>query len=102
MNKKKKDVKLLIVLCVTAVLGFIHLLLNGNRALVFPYLACMCVIPILYFSYSLCKWGIRWENMWQEKNPGSGEPSEYWLARAKIGEWAIFILGMILALIPKM
>ena len=102
MSKKKKDIKLLIVLCLTAVFGLIHLLLNGNKVLVFAYLACMCVIPILYFNYSLCKWGIRWENMWKEKNPGSGEPSEYWLARTKIGAWVIFILGMILALIPKM
>ena len=101
MDKKKKDLKLLVVLCVTAVVGLINILLNGNKELIFSYVACMCMISVLYFNYSLCKWENRWRNYWREKTPGTGEPTEWWLTISKIGEWCTFVLGLILALIPK-
>ncbi len=101
MDKKKKDIKLLIFLCITAVVGLINLILNGNRVLIFAYVVAMSIIPVIYFNYSLCKWENRWENRWKEKNPGTGEPSELRLSVAKIGEWIIFVIGLILALIPK-
>ena len=101
MNKKKKDLSLLILLCVTAVIGLINMIFNGNKELIVSYLICMSVIPVMYFNYSLCKFENRWENYWKEKNPGSGEPTELRLMIAKIGEWIIIILGFAVALIPN-
>lgn len=102
MDKKKKDLELLGLLCLTAVAGLINILLNGNMEVIPTYLICMCVIPILYFNYSLCKWENQWSNRWREKNPGTGEPTVWLLKTTKIGEWIIFIVGMAFALIPKL
>ena len=102
MEKKKKDLSLLAVLCITAVVGLINIIFNGNKELIVPYVICMSIIPVMYFNYSLCKWENRWENYWKEKNPGTGEPTELRLMLAKIGEWMVFVLGLIIALIPKL
>ena len=101
MNKKKKDLSLLVLLCITAVIGLINMIFNGNKELIAPYLICMSVIPVMYFNYSLCKFENRWENYWKEKNPGSGEPTELLLKSTKIVGWITLILGFAVALIPN-
>ena len=103
MDKKKKDLKLVLLLIVTAVVGLIHLIFNGNKELIPAYLLLVVVaIPVSYFSYSLGKWRNRWENIWTEKNPSDGEPSEWLVIVGKIGGWFMFICAMIIALIPKL
>lgn len=103
MDKKKKDLKLLLFLIITAIVGLIHLIVNGNRALILAYvLSAVFAISTTYFSYSLGKWANRWENTWKEKNPGDGEPSAWLVISTKIGGWFFFICAMILALIPKL
>ena len=103
MDKKKKDRKLLVVLFITTAVGLVHLIFNGNSALIVAYLLCTLVgIFGVYFSYSLCKWENQWGNFWNEKNPGKGEPSDFMLTMSKAGSWAFFIIGMIFALIPKL
>lgn len=103
MDKKKKDVKLLVVLFITTAVGLVNLIFNGNTPFIGAYLLCTLVgIFGVYFSYSLCKWRNQWGNFWQEKNPGKGEPSDLMLTMSKAWAWAFFIIGMIFALIPKL
>ena len=100
MDKKKKDLQLVIVLCVTAVVGLVNILLSGNTENVFVYCFLMVVsIPCLYFNYSLCKSGNRWKNFWEEKNPGSGEPSDWLLGKTKICLWALYAVACLMALV---
>jgi hypothetical protein len=103
MDKKKKDLKLVLALIVTAIIGLVHMIFNGNKELLFAYvLLVIFAIPVTYFSYSLGKMGNRWENIWKEKNPGSGEPSSWLVISTKASGWFAFICAMVFALIPKL
>ncbi|MBE5752916.1 MAG: hypothetical protein E7343_02485 [Clostridiales bacterium] len=100
MDKKKKDLELVGLLCLTAVAGFANILLSGNTKNLFFYCFFMCLsISGLYFAYSLCKLSNRWENFWKEKNPGSGESSKWLLLTTKITLWAFYVLGCLVALV---
>ena len=101
MKKGRKDRNMMIMLCITAVVGATNILINGNFVFLFPYLLLMAIsVPTLYFNYSLCKWENKWHSCWNERTPCDGEPSSYRLTMGKVGEWAVFIIGLILALIP--
>ena len=103
MDKKKKDLKLILVLIITAIVGLIHIIINGNKELLLAYvLLVVFAIPTTYFSYSLGKWENYWDNIWKEKNPGDGEPSKWLIVTGKIGGWFAFICAMVFALIPKL
>ena len=103
MDKKKKDLKLILVLIITAIVGLIHIIINGNKELLLAYvLLVVFAIPTTYFSYSLGKWENCWDNIWKEKNPGDGEPSKWLIVTGKIGGWFAFICAMVFALIPKL
>ena len=99
MRDQKKDRKFVGLLCITALVGFVPVLLNGG-SLVLYYLLCMVVsIPTLYFNYSLCKSGNRWHARKYEQNPGDGEPSKYNLVVSKIAKWALFGIGLVISLV---
>lgn len=102
MNKKKRDINMVILLCVTALVGAVNMVLNGNFVFLFPYILFMGIsVPVLYFNYSLCKLENKWHSHWNERSPCDSEPSSYRLTKGKIGEWGLFILGLVLALIPS-
>ncbi len=100
MDKKKKDLELVGLLCLTAIAGLINILLSGNTKNLFVYCVVMCAtIPCLYFNYSLCKLGNRCENFWKEKNPGTGEPTKWLLITTKISLWTCFTFTCVLSLV---
>lgn len=99
-KKQKKDLKLVILLVVTLFIGLIYMIFGGVVELIPAYLILSCFsIPAIYFAYSLARWGNRWENHWNEKNPGDGEPTEWKIWVMKGSGWVFFILAMIMALI---
>lgn len=100
-NKKKKDRALLLCLVVTALIGVAAIVAKRNFVFLAAYIPLQCVsIPTLYFNYSLCKWEVTWHAAWNEKNPSDGEPSSFRLMMGKIGEWALFVFALSLALVP--
>ena len=102
MSKKKKDLRLVLLLIFTAIVGLIHLLVNGNKELLAAYIGFAVVGMIsIYFAYSLSRFKNRRENYWKEKNPGDGEPTDILIVMVKFGGWVMFVIAMIFALIPK-
>ena len=70
MNKGRKDRNMMIMLCITAVVGATNILINGNFVFLLPYLLLMAIsVPTLYFNYSLCKWENKWHSCWNERTP---------------------------------
>ena len=100
-EKNKKDRIFVICQLAVAVLGALVILVKGNAVLLAAYIPLMLIsIPTLYFNYSLCKWENKWHAAWHEKNPCDGEPSDFRLITGKIGEWALFIIALVLAVLP--
>ena len=102
MTEKRKNIRFLICQIIVAILGLFWILLKGNYILLSAYLPCMAIaIPFIYFNYSLCKLENRWHSFWRERTPCDGEPSDFRLLMGKIGEWALFIGALILAVLPS-
>lgn len=100
MDKNKNTIFLLCQI-VVAVIGLAFMFFNGRTSMMLMYCVIMAVdIPTMYFNYSLCKWENKWHSRWSERNPCDGEPSEFRLRVAKIGEWVLFIAALIIALLP--
>ena len=101
MNKSQKDGRLVKLQCITALIGAVNMLINGNRLLLYYLLFMAVSVPLIYFNYSLCKWENKMHSRRNERTPCDGEPSTFRLGIAKIGAWGLFIFGLILALIPS-
>ncbi len=100
---KKKNIRLVLFMCLTTLVGAVNILLNRNFILLLPCLFLPAIsIPCLYFNYSLCKWENRWHSLWNERNACDGEPSDWRLTMGKFGGWALFIIALVLALIPEL
>lgn len=100
-EKRKKDRIFVVCQIAVAVLGAAAIIIKGNAILLAAYIPLMLIsIPWIYFNYSLCKWENKWHAAWNEKNPCDGEPSQFRLITGKIGEWALFIIALVLAVLP--
>ena len=100
-KERKKDRFFVICQIAVAVLGAAAIIVKGNAILLAGYMPLMLIsIPMLYYNYSLCKWENKWHAAWNEKNPCDGEPSNYRLIMGKIGEWVLFIMALVLAVLP--
>lgn len=89
--KKKKDIRLLVCLSVVAFLGMLAILIKGNFILLALYVPLICVALLaLYFNYSLCKLENKWRSLWNDRNPGDCEPSDFHLITSKVGDWLAF------------
>lgn len=99
-NKKKKDLRLLAALSVTAVFGAVNILLHRQFVVFIPYFLLIVIsVPTLYFNYSLCKSELKWRSVWYERDSHEGEPSDFRLILGKIGEWSCYILALLLSLV---
>ena len=93
--KQKYDMRFLICQIAVAVLGAIGFFAGGRPEGLVVYLPDMVLsIAMIYFNYSLCKWANRWHGFWNERNPGSGEPSRYFQLSGKVGGWFLYLLGL--------
>lgn len=100
-DKKKKDIRLVLALCVTAVLGALNMVIHRHFALLACYIPIMLLsIPLLYFNYSVAKIANRKYSFFNERNRGDGEPSDFRLAVNKTVFWGLYIVALILALLP--
>lgn len=98
-DKKKKDLLLIAVQCVTALLGAVNLLLGGKyELLIFYGILMFFSIFCLYFNDSLCRTLTR-QGRW--KRPPTEDdytPSETELKAGKIIEWVVFCIALIVAI----
>lgn len=100
-EKRKKDRIFVICQIAVAVFGAVAIIVKGNAVLLAAYIPLMLIsLPTMYFNYSLCKWENKWHAAWNERNPCDGEPSDFRLAMGKIGEWALFLIALVLAVLP--
>ncbi len=104
-GNRKANVRCLIVLMITAVIGGVNLLLCGVKgavALFWVYVLAMVVsIPMIWFSYSAAKWhNKRHAYLHERDSAGGGEPSDWGIIRKKIEGWSLYIVGLILSLLP--
>ena len=100
-EKYKRDRIFLICQIAAAVLGAAVIIVKDNYFMLGLYVPFMVIsVPMIYFCYSLCKWQNRWHADLNEKNPCDGEPSQFRLVTGKIGEWALFIIALVLAVLP--
>lgn len=101
MTEKRKNIKFLLCQIVVTVLGLVTIVIKGNAVLLWAYVPVMVIaISTTYFNYSLCRWGNRWHAILYERNPCSGEPSNLRLYLAKVSEWSLFLLALMLVFIP--
>ena len=99
-DERKKSLRLMACLCITAIAGAVSICIDGAFELLILYVICMGIsIPTLYFNYSLCKSENRWHSIKYERYACDGEPSEFRLNMGKFGEWTVFIVGLIVAII---
>jgi len=99
-NKKKKDLRLLAILSVTAIFGALNILLHRQFVFLIPYLLLIAAsLPTMYFNYSLCKSELKWRSVWYERYSHDGEPSDFRLILGKIGEWSCYILALLLSFV---
>ena len=98
-DKKKKDLLLIAVQCVTALLGALNLLLGVKyELLIFSVIFIFFYILFFYFNDSLCRTLTR-QGRW--KRPPTEDdytPSETELKAGKIIEWVVFCIALIVAI----
>lgn len=103
-GNKNANVKLLVVLIITALIGGAHILLcggDGAVAMISAYIVAMaCAIPMIWFSYSAAKWHNKRHAYLHERDGGGGEPSEWGILRMKISGWSLYIIGLFVSLLP--
>ena len=104
-GNRNANIRCLIVLIITAVIGGVNLLLcgvKGSLALFGTYVLAMVVsIPMIWFSYSMAKWhNKRHAYLHERDGAGDGEPSDWGIIRIKIEGWSLYIVGLILSALP--
>lgn len=98
-DKKKKDLPLIAVQCVTALLGAVNLLIGGKYELLIFYGVLMFFsIPCLYFNDSICRMLTRQGHGKRPPTEDDYEPSETELKLGKIIEWTVFCIALVIAI----
>lgn len=104
MDKEKRaNIRLLILMSITAVLGGVHILFCGVQEVIFivAYAFCMITsIPWIWFSYSLAKRHNQRHAYYHERDQVGGEPSEWGILRVKIEGWILYGVGLFLSFVP--
>ena len=103
-GNKKANIRLLITLIITALIGGAHILfcgVDGAIALLGAYVVTTAIgIPMIWFSYSMAKWHNKRHAFLHERDSSGGEPSDWGLIRMKISGWIMYSLGLFLSLLP--
>ena len=98
-DKKKKDLLLIAVQCVTALLGAVSLLLGGKyELLIFYGILMFFSIFCLYFNDSICRTLTRQGHWKRPPTEDDYTPSETELKAGKIIEWVVFCIALIVAI----
>lgn len=98
--KFKKDLGLLVCLCVTAAIACTVSAL-GAGAIALAYMIPGFVVSLLgiYFSYPMVHLGHRWYLYWNARSYTDTEPSELSIISAKAGFWLLYVTFLIFALV---
>lgn len=102
-GNKKADIRLLIVLIVTALIGFSHLLICGVFVGIFitSYIfVTVGGILMIWFAYSAAKWHNKRHAFLHERDGEGGEPSSWGIIRLKVSGWVLYLLGLFEAFLP--
>ena len=103
-GNKKANIRFLVVLIITALIGGAHILLcgvDGAVVMITAYIVAMAgAIPMIWFSYSAAKWHNKRHAYLHERDVGGGEPSEWGILRMKISGWSLYLVGLLLSLLP--
>ena len=93
-DERKKSLRLMVCLCITAIAGAVSICIDGAFELLILYVICMGIsIPTLYFNYSLCKSENRWHSIKYERYACDGEPSEFRLNMESLGNGRRLLSG---------
>ena len=98
----KREKIVIAVMLFADLVGFIAVILKGindiKLIMLYLFLIPYCIFA-LYFNRALCRFDIKWYNLWHTKGETNSEPSDSRLIAAKIAEWLVLIIGVILLFI---